>query len=298
MPVYSSHEALAASTVGGLVERVYRDFLHPADDQPVVLALAEDIGDEATSLTYDTAGLAPDEESLLGPGVLLEAGYEQMRVLSVDATSGEVTVARAANGTSATIHLEGEPLTVAPTFTRQAVLDAVSDNIQALSPSLWRTATVNITTSRDLVELPADVVDIVELYVDGRAVSAQFIDNAPTSTGKAVATPGLRSGRTGYLTYRAAFERPASEFEELADLGVRPEWRRIVVVGAAAQVVAGRDLDALTAEYITEQLQREALPAGGPQSIRNGLLTLHNLWLDEARQALRVERPARIVMQR
>lgn len=288
------------SIVGEVADRVYRDWLLPSDDQPVVVTLAAAVDATTKTWTYDDATLAPDEEDLLAPGVLVEAGTEQARITDVDDTSNTLTVIRAVNGTTAAAHTVGTDVTVAPTFSRHAVIEAVKDNVASLYPSLWQVGTETVTTASDPIDVPATVITPVSFvwqngsrYQNG---TATVLDNFPPSaTGKAIQLYGVPPGRTGYFTYRGSFARPDSEATDLTTLGVTAIHERIVAVGAAAQVVGGRTSDALTAEYLTEQLERESLPPGAATDIRNGLLTLRNIWLDEASRALRAEMSTPVV---
>lgn len=288
------------STVAQLADRVYRDFLLPSDDQPVVVTLAAAVDNATRSWTYDDATLAPDEEDLLAPGVIVECDSEQARITAVDDTSNTLTVTRGVNGTTKAAHADGSEVVVAPIFPRHAIVEAVKDNVATLYPSLWHVATATVTTATDPVDVPAEVITTVEFlwqngsrYQHGQAL---LLPNFPPSaTGKAISLYGVPPGRTGYYTYRSLFARPAAETDELSTFGVNPTWERIVAVGAAAQVVAGRGQDALSAEYLTEQLEREALPPGSATDLRNGLLTLRNVWLDEASRALRAEMSTPVV---
>jgi hypothetical protein len=88
------------------------------------------------------------------------------------------------------------------------------------------------------------------------------------------------------LVYRARFARPASEATELSTVGVDSGWERIVVVGAAAQVIAGRDLDSVSQEFLSEQMRAQGYPVGSSSRIRNELLRYRELLLQEARRQL------------
>lgn len=289
------------TTVGDLADRVYSDWLFSPEDQPVIVALASSVDDSTDTWTYDDSTLSPDEEDLLAPGVIVEAGAEQARVKAADYDANSLTVTRGVNGTTAAAHAEGDEVVVAPTYVRRAVVDAVIENVESLYPSLWYVDTEEIATSSTYVEVPAEVITPLSLlwasgddYID--APLPQLLPNfPPSSTGKAIRTVGCASERTAYFTFRSKFARPGDEDADVGEAGVERQWERIVVVGAAAQVVASRPLDRLTAEYITEQLEREALPPGSPTDIRNGLLTLRDIWLRDAAGVLRASQTHPVV---
>lgn len=289
------------ATCRDLVNRVYRDYLEPTDDQAVITTATAGITATATTLGYVADTLAPDEEDLLAPGVLIEVGLEQMRVTGVDEAGDTLTVLRGVNGTTAAAIASGAELRVAPLYPRQTVFDAVADNIVALYPDLHRTATQTVTSATSLVEVSADIVAIRNAtYVSSNMpiqTNVELLRNYPGSTtGQAIKFHGTPTGRTVYVTYEARFPRAESEDVIVGGLGVDAAWERIVVVGAAAQVLAGRELDAVSVEYITEAMEREAFPVGSTGRLRDNLLRYHGYLLEQARSSARSNRTTPVVM--
>lgn len=289
------------STVGDLVNRVYRDYLEGPDDQAVIATATAGITDTATTLGYNADTLAPDEEDLLAPGVLIEVGLEQMRVTGVDETADTLTVLRGVNGTTATVIAAGAEIRIAPMYPRQSVFDAVADNIVALYPDLHRTATQTVTSANALVDVSADIVAVTGArYLSGNNVVNANVELARSwpgsATGQAIKFHGTPTGRTVYVTYEARFNRPETEDDIVGDLGVDAAWERIIVVGAAAQVLAGRELDAVSVEYITEAMEREAFPVGSTGRLRDNLLRFHGYLLEQARSSARANRTTPVVM--
>lgn len=307
MPIYTSSGVGGGSsraTVDDLVDRVYRDYLHASDDQPVIVTVDGAVTDLATSIVVDLDALSPDEQFLLAPGVLAEIGNEQVRITAVDEPTATLTVIRGVNGTEATAITEGSEIRVAPMYPRQTVFDAVADNIVALYPDLSHKATATVTSASSPVEVSADIVSVVSArrLSSGavRHVNVELERNwQPASTTRtALAFYGIASGTDVYVTYEARFARPTSEADVVGDLGVDAAWERIVVVGAAAQVMAGRSLDAASAEYIVEQMEREAFPYRAGMDLRDGLLRYHAFLLQQARKSLRSDRTVPVVMHR
>lgn len=291
------------TTVGELVDRVYRDYLEPSDDQAVIAHISGAHNAVVTSIAYGDSTLAPDEEDLLAPGVLIEVGLEQMRVTDVDPDAGTVTVVRGVNGTTAAAISDGDEIRVAPLYSRRTVFDAVCDNIVNLYPDLTYTGSATVTSATSLVEVSADVVSILSARRLSSSrmlpVNVELVRNwTPSSTGQALQFDGVPANQSIYITYEARFERPDSEDDVVGTLGVDPAWERIVVVGAAAQVVAGRDLDPLSQEYIVEQMEQEGLPVGSAQRVRNGLIQLHQSYMQQARRNMRADRQPAVVVYR
>ena len=272
------------STIADVIERVYRDFLLPPDEQPARFVVdTGGITDSATTLPVDTTLLSPEETDLIGPGTLIEVvsvntGGELMLVEATDDPPTELTVRRNMYGTSAAAHIATDFIFLAPDFPRQTVFDAVADTIDGLWPQLW-TATVEETYADSTpVELPAACEEILEVRVESgnRWVLVdgwELLTEYPlASTEKAIQFMGGGSGQSIQVKYRAAPTRPTAETDVLSDLFVSAAWVKAVAVGAAAQVVANEDIDRATIEFITSALEAEGFPVGAGADLRNSLL--------------------------
>lgn len=294
------------STVGQVVDRLYREYLDLSDDQPVQAPLSASADSSTTSWYLDSSGLDPDEADVFVEGMLVECGLELALVVAVDdsnyPTSLVLTVRRGMSGTTAASHDAGANVLAAPTFPRLSVFEAVADNVTALYPQLYRVATEDITTA-GYVSVPASVVDPLHFtWVSGsrihRANVELFTDlpAAVSATGKAVRVVAVGTGRSGTLTFRASFDRPTSESDDLAAFGVDGSWERIVVVGSAAQVLAGRELDQVTQEFVTEQVRGQGYPVESASRQRNELIRLYQLMIQQAQSRLMAERDELVSM--
>lgn len=304
MPIYTSSGVAAGSsraTIDELVERVYRDYLLPSDDQPVIVTVNGAVTDTGTSITYDADALAPDEEDLLAPGVIAEVGTEQVRITAVDVTTDTLTVIRGVNGTEVAAIADGAELRLAPAFPRRSVFDAVCDNVVDLYPDLYVVGTQTVTSATGAVDVSADIVSIrrATRLTGSHPVPAHvelLQDYPPSSTGNAVVFYGVPPSTTVYIVYEGRIPRPTAGTDVAGDLGVEETWERIIVVGAAAQILAGRELDTASTEYLTEQLAAEGFPTGSATRIRDGLLRYHGFLLDRARRHQRADRSVPVVM--
>lgn len=285
------------TTIGQLEQRVYRDYLHAPDEQPTMLLLDGAHTDATTTLAYLDDTIAPDEASLIGPGTVLEIDREQVLVTAGFDTP--LTVRRGYNGTVAAAHTAGTPVLVRPKWPRATVFDALADQIVGLWPQLWRNTSATVTSGSGLLEVPAEVVTITDAFrMDAtntpRVYNAELHTGLPvavSSTGKAVQVSGGPAGETVHLTYRARFARPTDPSDTLDSLGVDESWAPIVIVGAVAQVIAGRDVDGLTAEFITAQLEQDKVPVGTGTTLRDALLRYREYLLGIARRELMSDRP-------
>jgi hypothetical protein len=137
-----------STTIGGLVDRVFREYLEPNDDLNSYTAVAPDSGfsSSATTITYNGDLLTSEEEDVMDTGTIIECEHELMYCTDINTTDKQITVVRGARGTTKVEHLAGKIIKIAPAFTRKAVFDAVADQIANLYPTLYAVETVESTS--------------------------------------------------------------------------------------------------------------------------------------------------------
>ena len=288
------------AAVSTLVDRIYRDFLNKPDDLAAFSRLDGTITDSATALTYEDGLFSVEEENLLEAGALVEIDQELMLVTDANSSTRVLTVSRGYAGTTAAAHSDKDNIFLNPTFPRKSVFDAVADNIVRLYPSLYNVTTTNVTSTSTYAEVPASTVEVLTSYVQnasGEQYTSAGIellrDFPPSTTNTAVQFYNTSNGKTVHLVIKRKFVRPTSETVDLAtDCLISDEYEQIVMVGAVADIVGATDIDATTQEFITEKLAQENYPVGSGERLRNALLRLRSLLIDEARGNLRSLYPA------
>ena len=288
------------AAVSTLVDRIYRDFLNKPDDLPAFSRLDGSVADSDTSIVYEAGLFSTEEENLLGAGGLIEIDQELMLVTNANTSTRTLTVARGFKGTTAASHTDNATITLNPTFPRKTVFDAVADNIVRLYPSLYNVTTTSVTSGSTYAEVPASTVEVLTSYIqnsDGEKYTSAGVellrDFPPSSTNTAVQFYNTSTGKTVYLVVKRKFVRPTNETDDLSsDCLISDEYEQIVMVGAVADVVGATDIDATTQEFITERLAAENYPVGSGERLRNALLRLRSLLIDEARGNLRSLYPA------
>lgn len=289
------------AAVSTLVDRIYRDFLNKPDDLSAFSRLDGAMSDTTgTTLTYESGLFSSEEENLLGNGALVEVDQELMLVTAANTSTRTLTVSRGYAGTTAATHADETNIFINPTFPRKSVFDAVADNIVRLYPSLYNVTTTNVTSGSTYAEVPASTVEVLTSYVQnasGEQYTSAGIellrDFPPSTTNTAVQFYNTSSGKTVHLVIKRKFVRPTSETVDLAtDCLISDEYEQIVMVGAVADIVGATDIDATTQEFITEKLAAESYPVGSGERLRNALLRLRSLLIDEARGNLRSLYPA------
>ena len=289
------------AAVSTLVDRIYRDFLNKPDDLSAFSRLDGAMSDTTgTTLTYESGLFSSEEENLLGNGALVEVDQELMLVTAANTSTRTLTVSRGYAGTTAATHADNTNVFINPTFPRKSVFDAVADNIVRLYPTLYNVTTTNVTSTTTYAEVPASTVEVLTSYVQnasGEQYTSAGIellrDFPPSTTNTAVQFFNTSNGKTVHLVVKRKFVRPTSETVDLAtDCLISDEYEQIVMVGAVADIVGATDIDASTQEFITEKLAAESYPVGSGERLRNALLRLRSLLIDEARGNLRSLYPA------
>jgi len=288
------------AAVSTLVDRIYRDFLNKPDDLSAFSRLDGAINDSVTSLTYESGLFSSEEENLLGNGALVEVDQEIMLVTAANTSTRTLTVARGYSGTTAASHSDKANIFINPTFPRKSVFDAVADNIVRLYPTLYNVTTITTTANSTYQEVAASTVEVLSSYVQNASgeqytsAGIELLKNFPPSTtNTAVQFYNTSNGKTVYLVVKRKFVRPSAETDDLSTACLlEDEYQQIVMVGAVADIVGATDIDATTQEFITEKLAAENYPVGSGERLRNALLRLRSLLIDEARGNLRSLYPA------
>jgi len=283
------------AAVSTLIDRIYRDFLNKPDDLSAFSRLDGAIDNTTTTVIYEDGLLSSEEENLLAGGALIEINQELMLVTNIVSSTRTLTVARGYAGTTADSHGDKTNMFINPTFPRKSVFDAVADNISRLYPSLYNITTTNVTSNSTYAEVPATTVSIVNSWVqnaDGDQYTSAGIELLtnfpPSSTNTAVQFSNTANGKTVYLVVKRKFGRPTAETDDLSTACfLEDSYHQIVMIGAVADIMGATDVDASTQEFITEKLAAENYPIGSGERLRNALLRLRSLLIDEARGDLR-----------
>ena len=114
-----------STTIGGIVDRVFREYLEPADDLQSYTAVSTTFNASATSVSFNADLLTQEEEDVMDAGTILECEHELMYCTDIDTVNNTITVVRGTRGTTAVEHVAGKLIKIAPAFTRKAVFDAV-----------------------------------------------------------------------------------------------------------------------------------------------------------------------------
>ena len=322
-----------SSTIGDLVDRIYREYLEPTDSVESYSYLTSGISDSDTSLVYDGNLFSVEEEDALDAGAILEIGQELMFSTGLNTVTNTITVTRGARGTTAAAHSANDLIKITPAFPRKNVYEAVSDQIKNLYPTLFAVETLELTASTGYKLLGTYGTDgdnynyfvaplkAISQYTDWQSGSDQtglkyngvaiemidlpnpftFTDDTSTERTKtytsgpdvvhAVQFVGISAGHTVFVTFKKKFVEPTSEATTLSSIGLETEYEPIVMAGAAAQMLVGKDIKQIDAKYITEQMAVSNAPIGSSNTISSSLLRYQQLLIQQARSNLRSKYP-------
>ena len=300
------------STFGQLIDRTYREYLRPVEEQEPLSQVAnldsisggnQGITAAGTTLQYKEGLFTPEEEELIGAGSVLEIDSELLMVEDINTVSREITVERGRLGSTAAEHTEDTDIILKPKYPRLNVANAIGDQVIGLFPALYAIKKTTITTaSTQFVEMPAGTQRILQAKINNSTANTTAYSDIPlelltdfagSTTDAAVQFPsGPTSGKTVYVVYASKFTRPTDETTNLNTVaGLEDFHEQIVMVGAVAQLLSELDVDATTQNYITENLEQRGVPVGSGERLRNALLRYYGVLLDRARREQRSRFP-------
>lgn len=274
--------------------------------RPEVNRLTADPGTGGTTVTVDFA-----VGSIIA-GAYLSIDYEIMFVWSV--TGQVATVARAQLGTTAATHAIGSLVYVNPLFTQFGILRALNEELAALSSpanGLFRVATVTLTASGakmgyDLTGTTGvlGVIDVAWSSSGGLSYYPQvrswrLARNMPTAdfpSGNALFFYDLpQPGRSVVVTLKVPYVAMTSATTDVTTTsGLHAEALDILPLGAAARLVAPREVKRSFTEAQPESRQATEVPPGTARNAASGLLALRNLRIKEEAARLNSQYPTLI----
>lgn len=193
-------------------------------------------------------------------GAIIEIDYEQMMIVSI--STNTLTVIRGWNGTTAASHTGGAIVYIEPTFAASVILQETIDELRALPPTLYQTATAVLTFASGVNQVDLTGATGTALWIvaaeranfDGNTYPSfkpvlRLIRNADTTvfpSGYAVALEGgLAYGQdaTVRVVYAKALNTTtlsaATDLQATVGLPVTAE--DILVFGAASRMLYSKE---------------------------------------------------------
>lgn len=290
------------TTIDDLRQRIENEYLEPVTEQTPTAPLVNDI--TATQSTFEIVPdiLSPDEVSLIGPGAALEIDSEIVSVTDFNQQTNVVTSRRGMRGTTKAAHTAADSVVRFPTrWPRKVVEDAITSGIASLWQPLYAAKEqISTVSTSEFVRLPLNTVRLTGVEYQSPAngdwlpVKSTLFATHPTDPTSASLQLGPipHQSATCVIRYGVRIVAPATTTEDIEDLD--PKWERIVIADAAAQLLSGVDIDAVTQEMLTQQLRLDRFPVRSGTSISQSLIRYREYLMDEAKKDFRAKYPIKI----
>lgn len=289
------------STIDTLRQRLEEKYLEPSLEQTPTVPITADLNASSTTFTILDGVLSPDEVSLIGPGMIFELGAELVRIVEYDASTLTITCRRGVRGTTAVTHAAADEELRFPTrWTRKTQHESIADSINALWQPLFVVEEQRATIqTAGYLALPLDTVRIVSVKYQTRErrwkpVSSTLFRTHPLdSTVAAVQIDPLPyQSALCVVKYGRQVLAPSTTTTEI-DL-LPSDWERIVLADAAAELLAGVDIDAVTQEKLTQEMRLEGFPVKSGGSVSSNLIRYREYLIGLQQQAIVAEEPKQI----
>lgn len=292
-------------TFAAVIDRLYLEYLEVIDDIPAQVPITTTMTTGSDEVTLADK-LTPEETSRLAVGSVVEIGSELIMGLAWDnATRILSDLERGFMGTTPAEHAIDDMLRIAPKFPRNVLFNALADAIDGLT-DLWTTDSAEGLSFQEglwLLDDP-DAIEILSAWVIGTSggwtqVPARLAPEMPIYDGGVpIVAESVSSGSRLTVTYRKRLTRPTLEADTLAELGIDTGWVPIVLLGAAAQIMVGRELTRETTEYLTQVLEAQVpgTELGRRASVSTTMLRVQELLIGRAVRNLTVQHRPRMVM--
>lgn len=296
------------TTTADVLAKCRNDYLLTgARERRVRLSGALDASSTAVTLSGDISGIQE--------GSKISVGLEDMYVWAANMTSGTLTVQRGDFGSTAAAHADQSIATVNSRFSDAAILRAINDELSSLSSptsGLFRMRHADLTFNAaiegyDLIGA-TDVLSVYELRYKALGPSVDWplipvslwdyqreLSNSDFTSGHAVFIRGyVDPGRTVRVWYRSPFTALTTVTDDvLAVAGLHVEAHRILAVGAAANLTAGREVRRNFDETQGDTRRAAEVPPGANTGAWRNLQGLREQWVAAERGRLARVYPVR-----
>ena len=268
------------SSLNDLRIRLEAQYLEPVNEETPTTTIEGDITDSALNVALTKGVLSPSEESYIAPGRPLELDNELIRIESYNASTGQLTIRRRGyRNTFATAHTAEDCEVRIPTrWPRQTMLDTLRSSINALWQPLYAVTTEQATIdTAKYIPLPLNTVRVLKVEMedmdgDFQPINARLLPQNPLDPSTAAVLPLSTPypGSICLIEYGYSIQAPDGNDDEI--VGLPAQWERIVLADAAAELLAGVDIDQQTQERLTQQIQAEGFPVRSGSTITQALI--------------------------
>ena len=281
------------TTLDDLRVTLETDYLEPVSERTAKTPLAASMDDSELTFIITDGVLSPDEEAVIGPGVIVELDYELLQVASYDMSTNIVTVLGRAfeGGGPAAAHALGASMRLPTRWPRQSQANTLMEAIDNLWKPLYVVEEERLTVDTlGYLPLPLDTVEVLRIQYEfdtrwGRdhtpttSFGSEWLDaeyelfeTHPQDPNFAAVqvVPPLSHGALCVIRYGREPGRPTLVTDTLDPW--EDAWNRIIVLDAAIALLSGVDIDAVTQEYLSQQLRLDRFPVRSGATITQAMI--------------------------
>ena len=281
------------TTLNDLRITLETDYLEPVSERTAKTPLASAMDDSELTFTITDDVLSPDEEAVLGPGAVVELDYEMLQVASHDMSTQVITVLGRAfeGGGPAAAHALGASMRLPTRWPRQSQANALMEAIDNLWKPLYVVEEERLTVDTlGYLPLPLDTVEVLRIQYefDNRwggdlipttSYGSEWLDaeyelfeTHPQDPNFAAVqvVPTLSPGALCVIRYGREPARPTLVTDTLDPW--EDAWNRIIVLDAGIALLSGVDIDAVTQEYLSQQLRLDRFPVRSGATITQAMI--------------------------
>lgn len=286
---------MAVTTVASIVGEIER-FVY-GHERPLLNKL--DAAVSTTSQTTVTLEYATDNQ--FGQGAFLAVDDELVYVWSVDHATKVATVERGLRNTVAATHVDGTLVEINPRFPKAFIKNAVVDEIRSWPSKLYQVTkigpfTAGSTRRFDIGAQAPDLLGIIDIQTSDdiglpRVKVAKLVRGADTSvfpSGVGVVVDRQYDNDI-WMTVARPFDIPlvVASGTPIEAFGLSETVVPAAVYGAAARLVAGREIGRLDPSRQAEPRRADEVPAGAHTSMFRVLMAARSDAIEnEARRLL------------
>lgn len=244
---------------------------------------------------------------------IVEIDDELFWIDSFDKTTSTLKVipgfGRGYSNTTPAPHARYAQVTLAPTFPRVNIKQAINDTINSVFPKLWsiQSTTFKFNTSVSTYALPDDAQDVISVSwetigpskewlpvrrwrIDPMANATSFNSNNSISIYDAIS-----AGRTVQVWYTAQPNTLDSNTDEFKDVTGLPETARdVITLGAAARLLSFVDAGRLNLTSAEADTADTKIPSNASVSASRYIYALYQQRLDEESGRLQGQYPIKV----
>ena len=262
------------------------------------------------NITTSSTTLNLASVSNIGKG-LVEIDDELLWIDSYDRISNTATIppyGRGYNGSTPAAHNANTKVTIAPTFPRATVKNAINDTIDAVFPKLFGVGTYTFTlqATKTLYQIPAEAQTVLDVKWSTVGPSNEWLPvkswrQDPTAnttsftTGNSIGVyDAITPGRTVQVFYTKKPSLLANASDDFTTTGLPTSCKDVIMYGAAYRLASFIDPGRLTYTSAEADNADSKIQYGSGASTARFLLALFNQRLTEESEKLRDVYPIRI----